>query len=134
VLTLMGGPTRAPLDHDAGEHWGPRAREVLERWPEAEALTRLLVARVAKSSEAQGARMVVLLHPNRRAYEGDDSWTEAFRLPPAATGATTRTIDLRETYRKRGLLWEDFTLDKLGHLNPKGHGIVAEVLAEALAD
>jgi hypothetical protein len=130
---LAGGATRAPLDHDDGEHWGPRARAVLERWPEAEALTRLLVARVAEGCARQGARLVVLLHPNRRAYEGDDEWVRAFR-PGVPPGGTARVLDLREAYGQRGLRWEDFTLDKLGHLNPQGHRVVAEVLKEALAE
>ena len=38
-------------------------------------------------------------------------------------------IDLRTIYLEQHLSWEDFTLDKLGHLNPRGHRIVAEVLA-----
>ena len=134
LLQLTGGAPRAPLDHDDGEHWGPRARAVLERWPEAEALTRLLVARVEAACRRRGVRLLVLLHPNRRAYEGDASGAEAFRLPGGREATTTRVLDLRETYRLRGLAWEDFALDKLGHLNPRGHLLVAETLAEALAD
>ena len=32
LLALAGERLRAPLDHDDGEHWGPRARVVLEHW------------------------------------------------------------------------------------------------------
>jgi hypothetical protein len=132
VLQLAGGSRRAPLDHDDGEHWGPRARTVLERWDEAVSLTRRIVARVEEVCRARGVRLVVLLHPNRRAFQGDESFLEPYRDAPRWLGRDVPVVDLRETYTAAGLTWEDLALDKLGHLTPLGHDRVAEVLADLL--
>ena len=132
LLSLAGGTQRAPLDHDDGEHWGPRARLVLEHWPAAVELTQRLLARMDEVCAARGARLLVLLHPNRRAYLGDATFLEPFAAAAPRLRPATRMIDLRSTYLEQGLAWEDFTLDKLGHLNPRGHRLVAEVLAKEL--
>jgi hypothetical protein len=138
VLRAGGRGGAAPLDHDDGEHWGPRARGVLERWPEAVALSRRLVARTAELCAARGVAFLVALHPNRRAFEGDDGLLEPFIPGPAAEapgdpseGGAPRTLDLRTAYA--GLAWSDVALDKLGHLNPRGHSLAAEALARALS-
>ena len=98
------------------------------------ALTQRLLWRVDEACRARGVRLLVLLHPNRRSYLGDASFMEAFEDEAARTRLrpTTRMIDLRSAYLEKGLAWEDFTLDKLGHLNPRGHGIVAGLLAKEL--
>ena len=132
LLSLAGGTARAPLDHEDGEHWGPRARTVLEHWPEAVELTQRLLARVDEVCAARGVTLLVLLHPNRRSYLGDVAFLEPFQAAARGLRPATRTLDLRATYLEQGLAWEDFTLDKLGHLNPRGHRIVAEVLAKEL--
>jgi hypothetical protein len=41
-------------------------------------------------------------------------------------------VDLRVAYARAGLSWEDLALDKLGHLTPRGHRLVADVLTEIL--
>ena len=133
LLSLAGGPERAPLDHDGGEHWGPRARTVLEHWPEAVELTQRLLARVDEVCAARGVPLLVLLHPTRRSYLGDATFMEPFLAAATRLRPATRMIDLRSTYLEQQLSWEDFTLDKLGHLNPRGHRIVAEVLAKELS-
>lgn len=134
LLLLVGGRSRAPLDHEDGEHWGPRARVVLEHWPEAVALTQRLLLRVDEACRARDVRLLVLLHPNRRSFLGDASFMAPFEDAAARARfrPTTRIIDLRSAYLESGLGWEDFTLDKLGHLNPRGHRIVAGVLAREL--
>lgn len=134
LLLLLGGTPRAPLDHEDGEHWGPRARLVLEHWPEAVELTERLLARVEEACRARGVRLLVLLHPNRRSFLGDAAFLEPFEAATSRSfvDPATRVIDLRSIYVEKGLGWEDFTLDRLGHLNPRGHRIVAEVLAKEL--
>lgn len=132
LLSLAGGAHRAPLDHDDGEPWGPRARTVLEHWTEAAELTGRLLTRIDEACASHGATLLVLLHPNRRSYLGDETFVAPFTGAAARLRPTTRLIDLRQVYLERNLAFEDFTLDKLGHLNPRGHGIVAEVLAKEL--
>jgi lysophospholipase L1-like esterase len=134
ALLLSREEVRSPLDHDDGEHWGPRAREVLERWPQSVALTRRLVRRMSETCRAQGVPFLVLLHPNRRAFEGDDGNVEPFLLPARGKGEAPTVLDLRSLYTENGLGWEDFALDKLGHLNPRGHVLVARALANELGD
>ena len=134
LLLLSPGQVRSPLDHDDGEHWGPRARQVLEEWPQAVSLTRRLLRRMSEICSARGVRLLVLLHPNRRAFEGDDGAVEPF-LPPASVPTSTPTVlDLRSVYAEDGLAWADFALDKLGHLSPRGHALVARALARELAE
>ena len=132
LLALAGGTEHAPLDHDDGEHWGPRARTVLEHWAEAVELTKRLVARIDEVCAARGVPLLVLLHPNRRSFLGDATFVEPFEAAAARLRPATRVIDLRSAYQEKGLAWEDFTLDKLGHLNPRGHLVVAEALAKEL--
>ena len=132
LLSLAGGTPRAPLDHDDGEPWGPRARVVLEHWPEAMELTQRLLTRMDDACAARGVRLLVLLHPNRRSFLDDPGFAEPFAAAARRLRPATGVIDLRSRYLERGLAWEDFALDKLGHLNPRGHEIVAEVLAKEL--
>ena len=120
----------AALDHDDGEHWGPRARAVLERWPEAVALSQRLVERVQGLCHARGVRLLVALHPNRRAFLGDDALLEPFLPSPATSGP--ETLDLRASYTRAGLSWDEVAGDKLGHLRPRGHDEAARALAAAL--
>ena len=127
LLRLSGRPPAAPLDHDDGEHWGPRARVVLEHWPEAMALSQRLVERVQQQCRARGVRLLVALHPNRRAFQGDDAL-----LLPFAPSSPPETLDLRAHYVRAGIPWEELALDKLGHLSPRGHDLAARALAEAL--
>jgi hypothetical protein len=42
-------------------------------------------------------------------------------------------VDLGPAYRARGVLFRDLTLESVGHLNPRGHALTAEVLEAALA-
>jgi lysophospholipase L1-like esterase len=132
LLRLSGRAPSAPLDHADGEHWGPRARVVLERWPEAVALSQRLVERVQVVCRARGVRLLVALHPNRRAFLGDDSLLEPFVLSPAASAP--ETLDLRAHYARAALSWDEVALDKLGHLSPRGHDLAAQALAGALAE
>jgi lysophospholipase L1-like esterase len=133
LLRLAGPPASAPLDHDDGEHWGPRARAVLERWPEAVALSRRIVARAERACRERGVTFLVLLHPNRRAFEGEEPRLEPFLTSPAG-GPGGRAIDLRELYRHEGVTWSELALDRLGHLSPRGHRLVAELLARSLGE
>ncbi|HEY6548284.1 MAG TPA: SGNH/GDSL hydrolase family protein [Vicinamibacteria bacterium] len=127
LLRLSGRAPAGPLDHDDGEHWGPRARAVLERWPEAVALSQRLVERVHQQCRARGVRLLVALHPNRRAFQGDDSLLLPF-VPPSPP----ETLDLRAHYLRTGIPWDELARDKLGHLSPHGHDLAAAALAQAL--
>jgi len=130
LLRLFGAPSAAPLDHDGGEHWGPRARAVLERWPDAVRLGRRLVARVLALCRERKIPLVVALHPNRSAFQGDASLLEPFQDFAAGAAAP---LDLGARYAAAGLSWEDLALDKLGHLTPRGHDAAAAALADALS-
>lgn len=134
LLLLSPGAARSPLDHDDGEHWGPRARQVLERWPQAVSLSRRLLRRMSETCSTRGVRFLVLLHPNRRAFEGDDGSVEPFLLPARGASEAPRVLDLRSLYAGDGLGWEEFALDKLGHLSPRGHALVARALARELGE
>ena len=54
------------------------------------------------------------------------------RVVVGLSGETVAWLDLADAYRLRGLSLQELTLDKLGHLNDRGHATVAEILAERL--
>jgi hypothetical protein len=95
-------------------------------------LSQRIVARLEEACRARGVTLIVLLHPNRRAFQGDAALLEPFQHAPRGLGPGTRVIDLRAAYARAGIAWEDLALDKLGHLTPRGNRLVADVLAEAL--
>jgi hypothetical protein len=88
---------------------------------------------MAELCRPRGIRLLVLLHPNRRAFEGDLSFVEPFLSWRARDEeGFARVLDLRSIYAAEGLAWDDFALDKLGHLGPRGHELVARMLAREL--
>ena len=42
--------------------------------------------------------------------------------------ARTRLVDMRREYGSRNLRFEDLTIDRLGHLGPKGHAAASEII------
>ncbi len=114
------------------EHWVARRNRVLEDFePLADLLTRLVV-RIARRGRERGIEVLVLLHPDRASFEGDDRLAAPL-LTSAVTDAGARVIDLRKRYWSARLRFDQVAFDDVGHLTPTGHSFVAEVLREELA-
>jgi hypothetical protein len=128
ALLLLGGrstPVVAGGRDPAG--WGQRREAVQEDFPRAAALTRRLIERIAEQCRARGARFLAVLHPDRRAFDGDSAL-----IAPLEGMGGVRVVDLRRQYQARGLAFEELTIDRLGHLSPAGHVAAAAILRDLL--
>ena len=125
---LRVGGTRGEEAVGAGrdeEDWGGRRQAVLADFGRAAELTRRLILAIAEKSAAAGAAFVVIVHPDRRAWSGDGAM-----VTPLTSGGLgrTRVVDMRSEYEARRLSFEDLTIDRLGHLSPKGHAVASEII------
>jgi hypothetical protein len=123
--------SKQKTEAEANEAWTTRRREALRDRPKALELVSRIVAEMRDRSEAQGARFLVLLHPERvgggRAAE---RWERALRDRLDAAGVAS--LSLEEAYEAQGLRVESITIDGIGHLSVRGHEITAGILAGAL--
>ena len=120
------GSARARADEPAPEgHFQQREKRVLRDLAAATALTARLVAAVEEASRGAGARVIVLVHPDRSAFEGESELAEAVL---GAMPASVEAVDLRHEYLALDLAFRDVALDGVGHLNARGHEILARVL------
>jgi hypothetical protein len=125
VLRLAGSGVVADGE-DSGD-WGVRREAVMRDFPAAARLTQRLVEEAARDSRAAGRGFLLVLHPDRRTFEGDDTLLAPLRELPAIT-----TVDLSAEYRRRGLAWDAGAIDRIGHLSPRGHAVAAEEIGAAL--
>jgi hypothetical protein len=77
-----------------------------------------------------GAAFVLVVHPNRRAFDGQDDLTDEFFKPGRLPGVMV--LDAGAHYRARGLSFADVALDGMGHLSPRGHREVAALLDDEI--
>ena len=125
LLRLGGAPPDTVGEGRDEEDWGERRQAVLADFERASDLTRRLILAVGEQSAAAGAAFVVVLHPDRRAWSGDETM-----VTPLTSGALARTriVHMRREYEARHLRFEDLTIDRLGHLGPNGHQAAAEII------
>jgi hypothetical protein len=98
----------------------------------ARRVTLALLRRTSSVARGAGARFLVLLQPDRRAFRGRMPF-EA-RLDERLEEAGIPVVDLAVRGRAAGLTFEEISLDQQGHLTPLGHRFVAEEIERALVD
>jgi hypothetical protein len=133
ALALVASPLvhAATTPAAAHEHWVARRQRVLDEFDAAALVTTRLVARLGRRCREEGVDLVVLLHPDRASYSGDDLLASPLeRLDAGSAGL--RVIDLRRRYWEAGLAFERLAFDEIGHLTPVGHAFVADVLRHEL--
>lgn len=132
LLSLLVSPPSGPLEAGAAHaaHWQARRKRAVRDEEEALRLALLQVRRLHARAAGGGARLVVLLHPDRTAFEGRTDWTAV--LAEALRAEGIEAIDLRDRYRAGAWTYADLTLDGLGHLSRRGHQVVADLLAAAV--
>jgi hypothetical protein len=106
-------------------HFQQREKRVMRALNAAADLTAREIAEVDALSRRLGARLILLVHPDRSSFEGESELAE---LVAARTSPTVRAVDLRFEYLALDLGFWDVALDRVGHLNPRGHAVVARVL------
>jgi hypothetical protein len=99
--------------------------------PTATRLTFHLIHRMAELTAEAGARFLVLLHPDRWAFEQKRRLPGRFEREPLM--ADIPIVNMGERYRERGLGRDEVLLDDQGHLTPLGHQIVAQEIEITLA-
>ena len=121
-------PTARP--DQVPEHWESRKNRILTHdFARAKDVTGELISRMGDLCRRHGIRLLVLVHPDRRALKGDDTLLLPFQAPRFDG---IEIVDLRDRYERAGLHYKLVTLDKIGHLSPMGHAIVARILGEIL--
>jgi hypothetical protein len=108
------------------EGWPQRMARALTPRDEAKAVTYRLVAEVAKTARGTGAEVLVLLHPNKDSFRAGSDLRDGFFTSPRLRGVPL--LDMGDVYRARGLRWSEVAQDAMGHLTPRGHGVVAETI------
>jgi hypothetical protein len=125
LLSLVASPAAGTPDDDEA-HWQGRRKRAVKDEETAVRLALLQIRRLQDGVSGSGARLVVLLHPDRAAFEERSDL--AALLAEALRAEGTETIDLGARYRRAGWAFSDLTLDGLGHLSPRGHQVVADAL------
>ena len=97
----------------------------------ANELTVRIACRVRDVARRGAADLLVLLHPDERAFDGASP--VAARLGSGLRSHGVRVWDMGETYRAARLSWKQVAFDQQGHLTPLGHHVVAEEIEALLA-
>ena len=130
LVTSSWRETPAARSDQVPEHWESRKNRILTHdFARAKDVTGELISRMDELCRRHGIRFLVLVHPDRRALKGDDKFLFPFQ---ASRFDGMEIVDLRDRYARVGLHYKLVTLDKIGHLSPMGHAIVARILREAI--
>jgi hypothetical protein len=114
------------------EHWVARRNHVLADFGPVADLSTRLVVRIARFWRGQGVAVLVLLHPDRESFEGDDRLVAPFEAA-AVRASGARIVDLRRRYWDARLDFDQVAFDDIGHLTSTGHSVVAEILRSELS-
>jgi lysophospholipase L1-like esterase len=123
---------RAPSAPEASEaiDWGSRKRRALKDEAAALELTAELLATMAARGRDAGAQFVVLAFPDREEWDGLTRWRRRLARSPAMRDV--KLVDMALRFRDAGLDYDDFALDRIGHLSPRGHRETAHILEHVL--
>jgi hypothetical protein len=127
VRALLG-LTRPPREPGV---WANRVAAVMQNLPPAADVTFRLIRRMHDLSRQAGARFLVLIHPDRFAYQHRSRLLRQFCLTPLLGDVTV--VDLGARYHAAGLTFDSFAGDEPGHLTERGHEVTAGVLETLLS-
>ncbi|HET9316842.1 MAG TPA: SGNH/GDSL hydrolase family protein [Vicinamibacteria bacterium] len=112
-------------------HWMGRRKTAVKDEDTASRLAVLQLLELRDATRADGAAFLVVLHPDRAAFEERSPLAARLRGDLTATGLPA--LDLAARYRDAGWSFSDLTLDGLGHLSPRGHAVAEREIRDALA-
>lgn len=113
-----------------GEHWSVRRRRAIENPVAAVRLLAALIGRLRDDVQRSGGQLILAIHPNKASFRGGEQWVERLVRRPESQGL--QVVDVGQAYRQAGLGFGYVTLDGIGHLNARGHGLAAGELRSAL--
>jgi hypothetical protein len=128
LLNLIASPATPSPDEpeEDAAHWQGRRKRAVKDEQAAVRLALLQIRRLQAGVVGSGARFVVVLHPDRAAFEERSDLPRLLADGLRADGV--ESIDLGARYRAAAWAFSDLTLDGLGHLSPRGHQVVADLL------
>jgi hypothetical protein len=112
-------------------HWRERYDEALRQEDYVLAVNTALVRRMNELCLARGIGFVVAAFPDQLSYRRKSPLLKRFFDGLAHEGI--RILDMSERFRGLNLRLRDVALDPAGHLSPRGHAIVSQVLESELA-
>lgn len=130
LLNLLA--SRPQGDAPAATHWMGRRRVAVKDEAGATRLTVRQMQALQRETSGEGTALVVVLHPDRAAFE--ERSLLAARLGDEMSAAGLPVLDLASLYRASGWAFADLTLDGLGHLSPRGHAVAAEMIGQAIKE
>jgi GDSL-like Lipase/Acylhydrolase family len=122
---LTGGPPAFPPPP-------PSADQARLDEPTGLRVTVALIQRMQEDVRRAGARLVVVFHPDRPAFEGRSRVQT--KLREALRHVEIEPVLLSERYNTRALEYDTLALDFQGHLTPQGHHFAAEEIERVLAE
>jgi hypothetical protein len=118
----------APRD---GPHWRRTVLRLEERWPPLVRLAARLIGRMDAAVRSHGGELLVALFPYRRSWDGETERVD-FLKRLLTQEERVAYVDMAEGFRERSLEFDAIAVDKLGHLNARGHAAAAAILDRAL--
>jgi len=114
-----------------GLHWRDRKREALRDEEHALRLSVALVRQMNALCRERGITFLVAVFPNQSSYREKQYLAGRFVESLGRDGI--RVIDMAAHFRARDLPFDEFALDGMGHLGPRGHSVASQVLEAEVA-
>jgi lysophospholipase L1-like esterase len=111
--------------------WRQRKQEALRDEDYVLRLTVALIKEMDELCRERGIAFLAASFPNGVDFSGEPPLQR--RLHELLSRAGIRVFDFRAYFKGLGMTPADVTLDDTGHLSPRGHAIVAEVLERRIA-
>jgi hypothetical protein len=128
---LSGGESEGEDDAD-GEHWTARRRKAMRDRDRVIEIASHLLARMAEDCAVRKITFIVAAFPDKRSYREGSGWLQQLEASPVLHGVSF--VNMAARFRARHLAFGSFTVDGIGHLNPLGHRVTAEILNEVLVE
>lgn len=131
LYRLLVAPPGTPRS-EGTRHWLDIVEASLADLNAAVDLTARLLAETARLGDSWGARTLILLHPADKTFTRGRRIVRKLLRSPHLEGRSV--LDLQRRYEAMGVSRDELLLDELGHLDPWGHALTAEIAAQALAE
>lgn len=106
--------------------WRDRKQEVLRDADYALRLSRALIMEMQSICLRHGIRLLVSTFPSGLSYEMRPELPE--RLLESLKTEGVWVVDMEARFRALGMTPADITLDRTGHLSPRGHAVTCDIL------
>jgi hypothetical protein len=113
-------------------HWRDRKREALRDEDYALRLSVALVRRMQALCRERGITLLVAAFPNQSSSYREKGYLAATFVASLESDGIP-VVDMGARFEALGLHFDEFALDWMGHLRPRGHSVASQVLEEEIA-